>query len=310
MSETAQRLDPLDPRPLDGRTCLVTGASRGIGRAIACELARCGGEVVVNYRSSDEEARSVVNRIEEAGETAMPAQGDVSDPVDVEEMAADIHDELGPVDVLVNNAGITQDTRFVNMTRDEWDEVMDVNLGGMFNCTQTFYDDIWNADEGRLINISSIVGKQGNFGQANYAAAKAGVLGLVRNCAQELKRYNVRVNSLWPEAYTRMYKSIPEEYQPDGMSEETHGPQLVAPLPAFMASDEAEGITGCTVGLGSGELSFITDPDRARKITKEVPASTKTGGWTPQQIADAWDELTSGYETERIAKPNIPNVDE
>jgi hypothetical protein len=130
----------------------------------------------------------------------------------------------------------------------------------------------------------------------------------VRNCAQALARFNVRVNALWPEAYTRMYKSIPEEYQPDAMGDETHGPHLVAPLPVFFASEAATDVTGCTVGLGGGELSFITDPDRVKRIVKEVPADTPTGGWTPEQIADAWEDLTDGYEVHRTSKPSIPGT--
>ncbi|MEF8856847.1 MAG: SDR family NAD(P)-dependent oxidoreductase, partial [Haloplanus sp.] len=146
MSETTTRLEPLDPRPLADRTCLVTGSSRGIGRAIALEFARCGANVAVNYRSSDAEAHEVKETIEENGETAICAQADVSKPADVERMAADIHDEFGEVDVLVNNAGITIDRKFEEMTHDDWQTVLDVNLGGTFNCTKAFFDDIRDAD--------------------------------------------------------------------------------------------------------------------------------------------------------------------
>ena len=257
MSETAQRLNPLDPRPLDGRTCLVTGASRGIGRAIAYELARSGGEVVVNYRSSDDEARTVVNRIEEAGETAMCAQGDVSDPVDVEAMAANVHDELGTVDVLVNNAGITIDRKFEKMTHDDWQQVIDVNLGGTFNCTKAFFEDIRDADHGRLINISSVVGQQGNYGQANYAASKGGLFAFTRTLALELASHGSTANCVAPGfVKTDMLEKVPERVQ-DNIREKIPldrfaDPEDIVGMVRFLASDHANYMTGQVLGVNGG----------------------------------------------------------
>ncbi|MFW5964776.1 MAG: SDR family NAD(P)-dependent oxidoreductase, partial [Natronomonas sp.] len=152
---------------LDDQTCLVTGSSRGIGRAVAEELGRNGADVVVNYRSSVAEAEDVVDTIEDEGGTAIAVQGNVADYDEVEAMCSEIHDAFGSVDVLVNNAGITVDKKFENMTREDWQRVLDVNLGGVFNCTHCLFDDIKSADDGRLINISSVVGQQGNYGQAN-----------------------------------------------------------------------------------------------------------------------------------------------
>jgi 3-oxoacyl-[acyl-carrier protein] reductase len=150
---------------VESRTCLVTGGSRGIGRGIAEELGREGADVAVNYRSSEGEAHEVVDTIEDAGGRAIAVQGDVADHAEVEAMCENVHDAFGPVDVLVNNAGITVDEKFENMTREDWDRVMRVNLGGVFNCTHCLFDDVKRAEHGRLINISSVVGQQGTTGR-------------------------------------------------------------------------------------------------------------------------------------------------
>lgn len=242
---------------MEGRTCVITGSGRGIGRGIAQHLGARGANVVVNYRSSEESAREAVETIRESGGEAITAQADVCDRDEVDAMRDLTHDEFGQVDVLVNNAGITQDTRFVNMTREEWDEVMDVNLGGMFNCTQTFYDDLWDAHEGRLINISSIVGKQGNFGQANYAAAKAGMFGFTRTIAIELASGGSTANCVAP-GFTRtdMLAEVPEDVQE----------RIVAQIPLerfaeiddiastvrFLASEESSYITGEVIDVNGG----------------------------------------------------------
>ncbi|MFB6141792.1 MAG: SDR family NAD(P)-dependent oxidoreductase, partial [Halorientalis sp.] len=154
---------------LENQTCVVTGASRGIGAGIATELGRQGANVVVNYRSSEAAAHETVEAIEEAGGEAVPLQADVSEMDEVTAMADRVDEVYGGVDVLVNNAGITIDKKFENMTREDWDRVMDVNLGGVFNATHAFFEDIKRSESGRLVNISSVVGQQGNYGQANYA---------------------------------------------------------------------------------------------------------------------------------------------
>jgi 3-oxoacyl-[acyl-carrier protein] reductase len=187
---------------VEGKTCLVTGGSRGIGRGVAEELGRNGAEVVINYVSSEDEAHDTAECIESEGGTAAVAQADVADQDAVDELAEVVHDTFGSVDVLVNNAGITEDRKFENMTREEWDKVMDVNLGGTFNCTKAFYDDIKSADEGRLINVSSVVGQQGNYGQANYAATKSGMFGFTRTLALELASSGSTANCVAP-GFTR-----------------------------------------------------------------------------------------------------------
>jgi 3-oxoacyl-[acyl-carrier protein] reductase len=257
MSETTTRLDPLDPRPLADRTCLVTGSSRGIGRSIALEFARCGANVAVNYRSSDAAAGEVEEIIESSGETAIRVQADVSEPEDVERMAATIHDELGGVDVLVNNAGITVDRKFAEMTHEDWQTVIDVNLGGTFNCTKAFFEDIRDADEGRLINISSVVGQQGNYGQANYATSKGGMFAFTRTLALELAAHGSTANCVAPGfVQTDMLEKVPERVQ-----EKIRGkipldrfadPEDIVGIVRFLASDRASYMTGQVLGVNGG----------------------------------------------------------
>jgi len=242
---------------MDTRTCLVTGSSRGIGRGIAIHLGNSGANVVVNYRSSNEEAQEVVDTIESNGGTAIAVQGDVTDRSDVEAMRETINDEFGSIEVLVNNAGVTQDTKFENMTREEWDQVIDVHLGGAFNVSQTFFEDIKAADEGRIINISSVVGKQGNFGQANYATAKSGLFGFTRTLALELAPYDSTVNSVAPGFIeTSMLESIPEKVKQNILDDIPRGRfgtiDDIAAAVRFLASEESSYITGEVLDVNGG----------------------------------------------------------
>jgi len=242
---------------MDDRTCLVTGASRGIGRGIATHLAEESANVVVNYRSSVEEAKSVVEEIEDAGGTAMAARADVTGRREVEAMREEIHDRFGRIDVLVNNAGINQDTKFEDMTREEWDQVIDVHLGGAFNVTQTFFEDLKDAEHGRLINISSVVGKQGNFGQANYATAKSGLFGLTRTLALELAPHGTTVNCVAPGfTETEMLETIPERVQESILEEIPCGRfgtiDDIADAVCFLAGREASYITGEVLDINGG----------------------------------------------------------
>jgi 3-oxoacyl-[acyl-carrier protein] reductase len=257
MSETTTRLEPLDSRPLKDRTCLVTGSSRGIGRSIALELARCGANVAVNYRSSDAAARDVEEIIEENGETAMCAQADVSDPEQVARMADDVHEEFGTVDVLVNNAGITIDRKFAEMTHEDWQTVIDVNLGGTFNCTKAFFEDVRDAEGGRLINISSVVGQQGNYGQANYATSKGGMFAFTRTLALELAAHGSTANCVAPGfVKTDMLEKVPERVQ-DKIREKIPlnrfaDPEDIVGMVRFLASDHASYMTGQVLGVNGG----------------------------------------------------------
>ena len=242
---------------LENQTCVVTGSSRGIGRGIATDLGNHGANVVVNYRSSEAEAVAVVEEIRESGGDAMVAQADVAKGEEVEAMREEVNDEFGNVDVLVNNAGITIDKKFEKMTREDWDTVMNVNLGGVFNCTDAFYEDLKRADHGRLINISSVVGQQGNIGQANYATTKSGLFGFTRTLALELAHTGATANCVAP-GFTRtdMLAEVPEDVQE----------RIVAQIPLerfaeiddiaatvrFLASEESSYITGEVIDVNGG----------------------------------------------------------
>ncbi len=242
---------------LDGQTCLVTGSSRGIGRGIAKDFAANGGEVVVNYRSSEAEAQAVVEEIEADGGDAIAVQADVADMDDVQSMADEVHDEYGQVDVLVNNAGITIDKKFEKMTRDDWKTVMEVNLGGVFNCTKTFFEDVRTADEGRLINVSSVVGQQGNIGQANYATTKSGLFGFTRTLALELAHENSTANCVAPGfVETDMLEHVPDRVREkilrniplDRFAEV----EDIVGIVRFVASKESSYMTGQILGVNGG----------------------------------------------------------
>jgi 3-oxoacyl-[acyl-carrier protein] reductase len=257
MPKSVSRLEPLERKPLSGRTCVVTGSSRGIGRDIALEFARCGGDVVVNYNRSAGRAEDVVDLIESNGGTAMCVGADVADPQQVERMATEVHDSLGAVDVLVNNAGITRDNKFENISYEDWNRVVAVNLTGTFNCTKAFYDDIKTADSGRLINISSVVGQQGNYGQANYATSKGGLIAFTRTLALELAQHGSTANCVAPGfTETDMLEKVPDrilenirERIPLGRFAE---PEDISGIVRFLASDYSDYMTGQVLGINGG----------------------------------------------------------
>jgi 3-oxoacyl-[acyl-carrier protein] reductase len=233
---------------LANKTCVVTGASRGIGRAIAEELGAHGAQVVVNYRSSEEAAHEVAANVEEAGGEAVPVQADVSDLDAVHEMAETTREEFGPAGVLVNTAGLTVDKKFENMTREDWDRVMEVNLGGVFNCTKAYFEDIRDAEGGRLINISSVVGQQGNYGQANYATTKSGLFGFTRTIALELAHEHSTANCVAPGfVMTDMLETVPERVQEKILDR--------IPLSRFATTDDVAGIVRF---LASDDSSYMT----------------------------------------------------
>ncbi len=242
---------------LEGQTCVVTGASRGIGRGIAEDLAAHGADVAVNYRSSDEAAREVVDSIDAAGGTAALAQADVSDHEAVAEMRDSVTDALGPVDVLVNNAGITIDKPFEEMDREDWQTVIDVNLGGVFNCTDAFYDDVRASETGRLINISSVVGQRGNYGQANYATTKSGLFGFTRTLALEMASTGSTANCVAPGfVRTDMLEEVPERVQEKILRDVPLNRfatiEDIAPIVRFIAGEESSYMTGQVIGVNGG----------------------------------------------------------
>ncbi|EMA36753.1 beta-ketoacyl-ACP reductase [Halococcus hamelinensis] len=233
---------------LEDRTCVVTGASRGIGRGIAKEFGRHGASVAVNYRSSEAAAHEVVDAIEETGGEAIAVQADVADNDAVAGMAEAVRSAFGPADVLVNNAGLTVDRTFKNMTPEDWQRVVDVNLGGMYNCTHQFFEDIVDADCGRLINISSVVGQQGNYGQANYATTKSGMFGFTRTIALELARTGSTANCVAPGfVRTDMLDEVSDHVQEQILER--------IPLERFAEVDDITGIVRFVASEDSGYMT-------------------------------------------------------
>ena len=242
---------------LKGRTALVTGASRGIGRAIALALAEEGADVAVNFVSSEASAKQVIEQIQKMGRRAMLAQADVADYPDTYRMAQDVLREFGHLDILVNNAGITSDKTFTKMDHASWKRVVDINLGGVFNCTKVFVDQMLKQKYGRVVNITSVIGQIGNFGQANYAASKAGVAALTKSLAKELASKNITVNAVAPGfTETDMVNAIPEKVKQRlldqipmkrfGKSEE------VARACVYLCSADGDYITGAELSINGG----------------------------------------------------------
>ena len=242
---------------LTGKTAVVTGGSRGIGRAICIELAKQGANVVVNYSGSEDKAKQVVSEIEQLGSKAIAVQANVADSDAVDSMMKQAIEVFGTLDILVNNAGITRDNLLMRMKEQEWDEVVDTNLKGVFLCTKAVTRQMMKQRAGRIINISSIVGVAGNPGQANYVAAKAGVIGLTKTCAQELASRNILVNAIAPGFITtEMTDSLPEELKEAMLKQiplaKLGQPEDVAKAVVFFASDNANYITGQTLHIDGG----------------------------------------------------------
>lgn len=242
---------------LTGKCAVVTGASRGIGRAIALELASQGAKVVVNYSGSVQKAEAVVNEIKANGGEAIAIQANVANSDSVQQLMKTALETFGSLDILVNNAGITRDNLIMRMKDDEWDDVINTNLKGVFLCTKAVTRQMMKQRAGRIINISSIVGVAGNAGQANYVAAKAGVIGLTKTTAQELASRNILVNAVAPGFITtEMTDGLPEELKETMLKQiplaKLGQPEDIAKAVAFFASDNANYITGQTLHIDGG----------------------------------------------------------
>jgi len=244
-------------RKLEGKVAVVTGASRGIGRAIALKLADEGAKVVVNYSGSQAKAEEVVAMIQENGGEAIAVQASVSQTEEVTALMDTAVKTFGSLDILVNNAGITRDNLLMRMKEDEWDDVLNTNLKGVFLCTKAVTRQMMKQRAGRIINISSIVGVAGNAGQANYVAAKAGVIGLTKTTAKELASRNILVNAIAPGFIeTEMTDQLPEELKQGMLTQiplaKLGQPEDIAKAVAFLASDDADYMTGQTLHIDGG----------------------------------------------------------
>lgn len=242
---------------LSGRVAVVTGGSRGIGRAVALALGRAGADVLVNYVSRAGEAEAVAAEIEALGRRAKAFQADVSRPEEAAALIDFALSDFGKVDILVNNAGVTRDSLLLRMKDEDWDTVLQVNLTGAFNCTRAAARAMTKARWGRIINISSVVGLTGNAGQANYAAAKAGLIGFTKAVAKELGSRNITVNAVAPGfILTEMTAGLSGEVQKRLGERIALGrfgePEEVADVVVFLAGQAARYVTGQVVRVDGG----------------------------------------------------------
>ncbi len=275
---------------LEGKVAVVTGAGGGIGREHALALAREGARVVVNDLGSDrhgggrgaEMADRVVAEIAQAGGAAVASYDTVATREGADGIVWTALSRFGRLDVLVNNAGILRDRTILNMSEEDLDRVLDVHLRGTFLCTQAAARAMKVRGEGgRIVNTTSLSGLLGNFGQGNYAAAKAGIYGLTRVCALEFQKFGVTVNAVAPVALTRMTADLA---MMKGASERDLGPLFISPAVVFLASPLAAVITGQIVGVQGGRVFLYR---------METTAGVERQGepWTPQEIREAWSRI-------------------
>jgi len=276
---------------LDGKVTVVTGAGNGIGRASALLFAREGAHVLVNDLGGARDgagaataaADAVVTEIRAAGGSAEANYDSVSSKEGADAIIGKAISAFGRVDVLLNNAGILRDKTLLKMSREEWQAVLDVHLTGSFFCTQAAALKMKEQGSGSIINTTSVSGMLGNFGQANYAAAKAGIYGLTRTASIELQRYGVRVNAVAPIAKTRLTEDLPMFSK----IEDTLSPEHVAPAHLFLASSLSNDVTGVVLAVAGARMSVFKVVESPGKY-KESDA----GVWRAQEIADHFESIS------------------
>ena len=245
---------------LEGKVAIVTGASRGIGKAIAQQFIAQGAKVAFTYRSSAEAAAALEQELSAGGGTVKGFQSDAASMTDADRLVGEVVDAFGTVDIVINNAGITDDTLLMRMTEEQWDRVISVNLKSCFNLTKAVMRTMLKARAGSIVNISSVVGVQGNAGQANYAASKAGILGFTKSVALELGSRNIRCNAIAPgfietEMTAKLDSDTVQGWR-DAIPLKRGGtPEDVANLCVFLASDMSAYITGQTLNVDGGMIT-------------------------------------------------------
>jgi NAD(P)-dependent dehydrogenase (short-subunit alcohol dehydrogenase family) len=278
---------------LSGKVAIITGAGGGIGRAHALYFAKEGAKVVVNDLGGDragggkgaEMADQVVAEIKAAGGEAFANYDSVATREGADSLLWTALSKFGKIDVLVNNAGVLRDRAFLNMSDTDWNLVFDVHMKGTWFCSQTVARQLKvQGKGGRIINTTSVSGMMGNFGQANYSAAKAGIYGFTRTLSIELKKANITVNAIAPVAFTRLTSDLPV-IQALPNAQELLSPEHIAPVAAFLASDLSAELTGVVVGVQGPKLSVY----RMVETTGVTPKGKDS--WTPEEIKERWGEI-------------------
>ena len=300
---------------VDGKVAVVTGSGRGLGRAYAEALAAAGAAVVVNDVDG-ESAAETTRLILDAGGTAVAEVVAVGDSAAAQQLVDRAVAEFGRLDAMVTNAGVLRDRVLWNMSDEDFDLVIRTHLRGTFTCVRAAAIRMREQGEGgRIITVGSTTGQFGNFGQTNYAAAKAGIVGMVRTWALELAKSRITVNAIVPTAWTEMTATIPayaplvdrvaagEPFPRQVRREHALGPpDDCAPLIVFLASDAAADVTGQAIGIGGDKLTLHTHPSEAEVIYRE-------GGWNAAQIAEAWSDEFAPLRRQQRFRPELPPLD-
>jgi len=290
---------------LEDRVAIVTGAGRGIGRAVALDFAREGAKVLVNdpgvglqgEATGERPADEVVREIRGRGGEAVASYDSVADFASAKRIVAAAVDAFGALDILVNNAGIIRDRTLLKMTEEDFDAVIAVHLKGTFNMCRHAVAVMRERGYGRIVNMTSAAGLKGNFGQTNYSAAKAGIVGLTLTLALELKRYDILVNAFAPRATTRMTGAIPGDHDPVKTRGPETDPEHNAPLVTYLASERAAGVTGQILGKGApgpSRYSFVI-----YSYSREVAEMVRDTPWTPLDVAERFADTLAGQLQER-----------